>query len=69
MNNYRINFLKNQRDEVLHILRQSNDIIIDNIGDFSIGFTIERDNAEEIYEDLLEKIDHQLYQPKNSASS
>jgi hypothetical protein len=69
MNNYKIKFLENQRDDVLHILRQSNDIIIDNIGEYSIGITIERDDAEEIYQDLLEKIDHQLYQQKNTRHS
>jgi hypothetical protein len=68
MNNYKIKFLENQRDDVLHILRQSNDIIIDNIGDVSIGITIERDDAEEIYQDLLDRIDQQLSQPRDSRS-
>jgi hypothetical protein len=65
MKNFRINFLENERANVLGILKQSHDVIIDNIDDISVGITIERDDADEFYQELLEKIDHEVYHHKN----
>jgi hypothetical protein len=67
MTSFKINFSGTDRDEVVRFLKQqSNDIIIDKIEDFSVGITIERDDAEEFYQELLERIDHQIYHSKNS---
>jgi hypothetical protein len=58
--------LEKERTNVLGILKQSHDVIIDHIDDISVGITIERDDADEFYEELLEKIDHEGYHHKNT---
>jgi hypothetical protein len=57
MENYRIYFEEGEQEEILKIIRSSSDIIIDGINSNSIGITIERDDAEEFYVRLLERID------------
>lgn len=61
MENYRIYFEEEERDDVLRILRRSSDILIDNINSNSFGITIERDDAESFYRKLLEEIDREVY--------
>jgi len=60
MENYRIYFEEGEQEEILKILRSSNDIIIDGINFNSIGITIERDDAEEFYVKVLDKIDRMV---------
>jgi hypothetical protein len=62
MENYRVYFEEDEREDVLRILRRSSDILIDNMNTNSFGITIERDDAEEFYIKLLEKIDREIYQ-------
>lgn len=72
MENYRIYCQENERAEVLTILRKYNDIIIDNISSTGFGITIEREDAESFYDNLLEEIDREVYkyrQEKNRVIS
>jgi hypothetical protein len=68
MKSYRINFFEHEQADVLRILRQSHDVIIDNIDHTRVGITIEREEADDFYQDLLEKIDHEVYHHKNTNS-
>jgi len=61
MENYRIYFEEEERDDVLRILRRSSDILIDNMNSNSFGITIERDDAESFYRKLLDEIDREVY--------
>jgi hypothetical protein len=61
MENYRIYFGNNEKDEILKILGRSNDVVIDNIDEHSVGITIERDDAEFLYMNLLEIIEREVY--------
>jgi|GEM_PF-2212929 hypothetical protein len=60
MENYRIQFDEGARAEVLRILRQHNDVVIDNVDAHSVGITIEGDHAEELHQRLLEEIDQEV---------
>jgi hypothetical protein len=60
MENYRIHFEPADREAVVAILRKYNDVIIDNISDYSVGITIEHDNHEELYRNLLYEIDQTI---------
>jgi hypothetical protein len=62
MENYRIYFEEEEREDVLRILRRFSDILIDNINTNSFGITIERDDAEAFYVRLLDQIDREVYQ-------
>lgn len=62
MENYRIYCAQNERAEVMDILRRYNDVIIDNMNTTSFGITIEGDNAEALYGELLDVIDREVYQ-------
>ena len=62
MENYRIYFEKDEREDVLRILRRSSDVLIDNINTNSYGITIERDDAQSFYVKLLDTIDREVYQ-------
>lgn len=58
MKNYRIHYEEDTRDKVLNIISSfSNDVLINNIKDHSVGITIEADNAENLYIKLLKEID------------
>ncbi|MEX2232590.1 MAG: hypothetical protein WD824_10545 [Cyclobacteriaceae bacterium] len=61
MENYRIYCEENERAEVMSILRKYNDIVIDNVNSTSFGITIERDDPETFYNNLLEEIDREVY--------
>lgn len=72
MENYRIYCEENERAEVLTILRKYNDIIVDNISSTGFGITIEREDAESFYNNLIEEIDREVYlyrQDKNRVSN
>lgn len=61
MENYRIYCEENERAEIMSILRKYNDVIIDNVNSTSFGITIERDNPESFYNNLLDEIDREVY--------
>jgi hypothetical protein len=61
MENYRIYFGEDEKEDVLRILRRSSDVLIDNINTNSFGITIERDDAESFYLKLLDTIDREVY--------
>lgn len=61
MENYRIYFEPGEEEHILSILRASNDILIDNINANSFGITIERDDADAFYIQLLDRIDREVY--------
>jgi len=61
MENYRIYCEENERAEVMSILRKYNDVVIDNVNSTSFGITIERDDPESFYNNLLEEIDREVY--------
>jgi len=61
MENYRIYCQESERAEVMSILRKYNDVVIDNVNSSSFGITIERDDAESFYNNLLEEIDREVY--------
>lgn len=60
MENYRIYFDPEDRLEVVAVLRQHNDVIIDNINDDSIGITIEREDADHLYQEIRQEIIERL---------
>lgn len=61
MENYRIYCEENERAEVMSILRKYNDVVIDNVNSTSFGITVERDDPETFYNNLLEEIDREVY--------
>jgi hypothetical protein len=61
MENYRIYFEETERMPVLRILRNYNDIVIDNIDDHSVGITIERDDNGSLYRNVMDEIDREVY--------
>jgi hypothetical protein len=67
MNSYRIYFDETERNEVVRILRGYNDVIIDNIDDNSVGITIELDNGDVLYRELMEIIDRDVYSTRTES--
>ena len=61
MENYRIYCEEKERAEIMTILRKYNDVVIDNVNSTSFGITIERDDPESFYNNLLEEIDREVY--------
>lgn len=61
MENYRIYCNENERAEIMSILRKYNDVVIDNVNSTSFGITIERDNPETFFNNLMEEIDREVY--------
>ena len=61
MENYRIYFEEDEKDDVLRILRRSSDVLIDNMNTNSFGITIERDDSQSFYLRLLDRIDREVY--------
>ena len=46
----------------MSILRKYNDVVIDNVDTHSFGITIESDNPEAFFNELLAEIDREVYQ-------
>jgi hypothetical protein len=61
MENYRIYFQEGEEEDILRILRQSSDILIDNISGNSIGITVEREDADHFYLRLLNQLDREVF--------
>lgn len=61
MENYRIYYQEGEQDDILRILRRSSDVLIDNINSNSIGITVEREDAENLYSKLLDQIYREVY--------
>lgn len=62
MSTYRIRYDDMTRESILSIVKDfSNDILINDVAPDSVGITIETDEAEMIYQDLLEEIDQRVY--------
>lgn len=61
MENYRIYCEEGERAEIMSILRKYNDVVIDNVNTTSFGITIEREDGEQFYKQLLEEIDREVY--------
>jgi hypothetical protein len=61
MENYRIYCEENERAEVMSILRKYNDIVIDNVSSTGFGITIEREDAESFYNEVLAEIEREVY--------
>lgn len=62
MENYRIYCEENERADITVILRKYNDVIIDNVDSNSLGITIEREDADALYQQLLDEIDREVFQ-------
>lgn len=69
MENYRIYCEEHERAEVLTILRKYNDVVIDNVDSHSVGITIEGDNAEAFYQDLLNEVDREVFRYRQERDS
>jgi len=69
MENYRIYCDETERAEVMSILRKYNDVVIDNVDSNSVGITIEGDNAESFYHQLLDEIDRDVHQYRRERDS
>lgn len=66
MENYRIYFTDDTRNTVMETVRNfSNDILIDNVTDDSVGITVESDDAESRYHELLDVIKDKLNVPEH----
>lgn len=61
MENYRIYCDESERAEIMSILRKYNDIVVDNINSTSFGITIEREDPDAFYQNLLDEIDREVY--------
>jgi hypothetical protein len=61
MENYRIYCDESERAEIMSILRKYNDVVVDNVSSTSFGITIERENPDTFYENLMEEIDREVY--------
>ncbi|HEX8038219.1 MAG TPA: hypothetical protein VF490_03690 [Chryseosolibacter sp.] len=61
MENYRIYCEENERAEIMSILRKYNDVVIDNVNSNSFGITIERDEPDALYDQLMEEIDREVF--------
>ena len=61
MENFRVYYQQGEEEDILRILRRSNDVLIDNINENSIGITVEKDNAEEFYARLIDQIHREVY--------
>lgn len=62
MENYRIYCEENERAEIMSILRKYSDVVVDNVNANSFGITIEREDPEILYDQLLEEIDREVFQ-------
>ena len=62
MENYRIYCEENERAEITAILRKYNDVVIDNVDAHSFGITIEREDGDVLYHQLLDEIDREVFQ-------
>lgn len=61
MENYRIYCDESERAEIMSILRKYNDVVVDNINSTSFGITIEREDPDAFYQNLLDEIDREVY--------
>lgn len=61
MENYRIYCDESERAEIMSILRKYNDVVVDNINSTSFGITIEREDADTFYQNLLDEIDREVH--------
>jgi len=68
MQNYRIHFEPQDRTCVVAVLRKYNDVIIDNISENSVGITIECDDPQILYDDLIHEIDQTIFELRDTRS-
>lgn len=68
MENYRIYCEGNERAEIMSILRRYNDVVIDNVNSNSFAITIERDDPEALYQELLEEINREVFRYRSEKS-
>jgi hypothetical protein len=63
MKNYQFHIEKGERERVLSILQEFNDVIVDVVRDDSISFTIELDNedADALYKELLMEVELRVF--------
>ena len=61
MENYRIYCEENERAEIISILRQYNDVVIDNVDSNSFGITIEGDDPDALYDRLVAEIEREVF--------
>jgi hypothetical protein len=61
MENFRVYYQQGEEEDILRILRQSSDILIDNINSNSIGITVERHDAQGFYGRLLHQLQREVY--------
>jgi hypothetical protein len=66
MKNYRIHFTEAEREAVLNIISQSNDIVLNNVEPESVFVTIQLDDdeADILYAELQEQIEREVRSPK-----
>jgi hypothetical protein len=66
MKNYRINFLEDERQNVLDIVTRSNDVVLNQVEPEGIFFTIQLDDdqADTLYESLLDRIEAEVRAPR-----
>lgn len=69
MRTYRIYCEEGERAEVMRILRKYNDVVIDNVDSNSIGITVETDNPDEFFQNLLSEIDREVYRYRRERDS
>lgn len=65
MENYIIQCEETEREHVLELLNRSNDIIVNNVEPTRIGITIQLDDAEAAYQNLLNNIEAALKDRRN----
>lgn len=65
MSTYKIEFNDQTKDDVIKLVKEfSHDILIDHVDHESLTITIESDDAEIIYNDLLQAIGREVYSRK-----
>ena len=61
MENFRIYCEENERAEIMSILSKYNDVVIDNVSSNSFAITIEREDADALYEQIVQEIDREVF--------
>ena len=60
MNTYKVYFTEAESAAVLAILDSSNDVVINNLDATGASITIQHDDADLIYEELLQRIEREV---------
>jgi hypothetical protein len=61
MATYRIYFEEGEVEDILRILRSTDDVTVDVVNSKSVSFTIRHGKPNRLYRNLVDRIDQQVY--------